>query len=115
MAAEKVGQLPTNIDLVIYEGDDFHLVLGVAASGVPVDLTGYTAKAQIRSTTESDVVLAEFDCDINLSEVLLHLTSADATDIAAATVWDVQVTDADGEVTTLAYGRVTATQEVTRL
>ena len=109
-ATETAGSLPPRIDLALYQGDDFFLI--VRCTGVI--LTAYTAKSQIRSTPGGPDVLATFTATIpTADEVHLHLASVDATDLPAACAWDVQITDAAGVVTTLCYGNVAVTKEVT--
>jgi hypothetical protein len=59
-------------------------------------------------------VLATFDCVVLDALTLeLHLTSALATALPPTGAWDVQIKDGIGLVTTLVYGNVTVTKEVT--
>lgn len=111
--AVSVGELPSVVNLVLYQGDDFFVRITV---GSPVgDLTGYTAKAEIRTTAASNTALATFDATIiDAFTVGLHLPANQSKLVTTAAVWDVQVTDPAGQVTTLAYGTVAVTREVTR-
>lgn len=111
------GSLPLQVDLTLYRGDDFFLDVEVTDSGgAPFDLTGYTAAAQIRATADAaDPPAASFDPVIAGSTIHLHLPHGEATGLPTPNgAWDVQITDATGIVTTLAFGAVTTTPDVTR-
>lgn len=86
----------------------------------PKDLTGYTAKAQIRSTTAAADVLAEFNVVGSLDstgKIRLRLESTQ-TEVFRATpqgVWDLEVTKtADLTKLTILTGTVRTTPDVTR-
>ena len=114
--------------LVIYQGTTFDVtftwrqpIVSPATVGTPVDLTGYTARMQVRSSIASDEVLLELTTEnggITLGDVAgtiaLHL---DATDTAAleftSGVWDLELVSAD-VVTRLLGGRLKVSKEVTR-
>lgn len=119
MASQQIGVLPLGVDLNLYAGDDFYVDLSVtdAGTGGPIDLTGYTPQAQIRTTTESSTVLAEFECTLGESTVALRLHHDDTAMLPPNAVWDVQIMSGDpvdSRITTLAYGKVKTTAEVTR-
>jgi hypothetical protein len=114
---------PATYNLELYEGDDFVLPLRLKdTTGAYFALTGYTGKAQIRATAKSDTVLAEFTCtndpdqSANIGKIVLSLTSAQTTSLAATTnaAWDFQLTDPSGKVRTYLAGAVVVIQEVTR-
>ena len=115
LAAQSAGSLPLAVDLVLYRGDDFYLDVAVTdAGGAPFDLTGYTAAAQIRATPDTaDPPAATFTATITGSTVQLHLPSDESGGVPAVAAWDVQITKA-GIVTTLAFGAVATTLDVTR-
>lgn len=115
-AAQIVGRLPQEVDLILYRGDDFFLDITVTDSGgMPIDLTGSTAAAQFRNTTEDPNALASFSATVAGNIVHLHLLASDAALLVPECVWDIQVTDSAGVVTTLAFGAATVTSDVTRL
>lgn len=119
---------PLKFDIDIYQGDTFSMFLRVRAldaNGDPsdyIDLTGSTAKAQIR-TDVADLDAdpdAEFTCTIgNQSTVpgslFVELSPAQTAALTANGVYDVQITHADGRVRTYLQGIVTVIKEVTRL
>ena len=114
-AAQTLGTLPLNVNLVLYRGDDFYLdVTVVDTNGGAVDLTGFTAQAELRPDTTAGTALASFTETISGNVIHLHLPASEALNLLPDTVWDVQLTDATGVVTTLAYGDATTTPDVTR-
>jgi hypothetical protein len=95
---------------------------GVIEFNEPVDLTGYTARMQIRQSLQSDTVLLELTTenggiviDTGASTITLNI---DATDTAAIDwqqgVYEVEMTSSGGKVDSLAGGAVKVLQEVTR-
>lgn len=113
--ATQVGALPASVDLIVYGGDDFWVNLRVFSStGAPVDLTPYTSKAEVRATSRGSV-LGEFDITMpDVHTLKLHLDGDVSRTLPAACVWDVQITDANDYVMTLASGVLQVTPEVTR-
>lgn len=112
----KVGTLPEPVDLVVYAGDDFRVNVEVAVDGLPADLAGYTVDAQVRdSTDQAGTVLADFESTVAGNVITLHLHHDDTAVLPATAYWDVELTaTTSGEITTLAYGKVRTTAEVTR-
>jgi zona occludens toxin (predicted ATPase) len=92
------------------------------SNGVAVNLTGYTAKMQVRRNTSADDVLLELST-INgkltitpLSGMVTMVFSATTT---AAIDWtrgkyDLELTSGDGTVTRLLEGEITVSKEITR-
>ncbi len=110
-------------DILIEQGATFRLnLVWKDSAGVPVNLTGYSARMQVRRS-------------LNSSEPLLNLTTSNGAItlggaagtiavVAAATltddinarsaVYDLELQSADGTVTRLIEGRATISPEVTR-
>lgn len=95
---------------------------GTIVYSTPVDLTGYTARAQIRESIEStDVILSlttendGIEIDVEASSVTLVLTPTQtaALDFDAA-VYDLEMVSADGQVTRIVFGSVELSLETTR-
>lgn len=92
------------------------------SSGNPVNLTGYSAKMQARSSVTSDEVLLELSTAngkivIVPLEGKLTLTMSPA--VTSAMTWrraryDLEITAGDGNVTRLIEGEITVSREVTR-
>jgi hypothetical protein len=115
--ASTIALKPTG--LLIYQGDDYAAVVTVQTlDGTPADLTGYTAEAQIRRDVadRQPVVTATMNVNIELttSSIFLTLTHTQTLALMGTYVWDRQITDTNGVVTTILAGPVTVTQEVTR-
>ena len=114
MAATTVGSLPARIDLLLYQGDDFILDL-IFSGPVGIDMATYTAKAEIRQSPGSAQLITTFvPSTPNASTVRLHLTHSSAELLGGDCSWDCQITDTVGTVTTVAYGSITLTKQVTR-
>jgi len=106
-------------DLVIDQGSDFAVEFTVAESGVVKNLTGYSARAQLRPSKGSSTLSASFVCTtpsptngkINMS--LANGVSAGLT--AGRYFYDLEIhTGSNVIVSRLLFGEVTITQEVTR-
>lgn len=95
--------------------------LNQGKSSVPMDLTGYTAKMQIRKSATSPTVLFELST-LNGRLIIEHpgvlkilVTDEDTGDMTFnSAVYDLEITSADGETTRIVQGTITATQQVTR-
>lgn len=91
-------------------------------TGTPVDLSGYTARAQIRSQVTSATPLVDLtDGDgITLGggagTIQLVISDTDTSALPAPFdgVWDLELESGTGTVTRLLAGTVTVTPEVTR-
>lgn len=92
------------------------------ANALPVDLTGYTARLQVReSVTATDVLLELSTANGGISITPLEgsiALSLSATATAAITwvsgVYDLELTSSTGFVRRLLKGKFKVTQEVTR-
>jgi len=109
--------MATKANLALYQGDDYSAVVTVTngASGVP-DLTGYTAQAQIRTAyaDQQPAIACEMATEITANTITLAIPHADTVTLAGSYLWDLQIVDTAGVITTLLAGAVTVTPEVTR-
>ena len=88
----------------------------------PIDLTGYTARMQIRRSVNNPAVLADMTTEnggITLGttdgKIALELTAEHTSEISAkAGVYDLELIDGDGFVTRLLQGEVEFSPETTR-
>lgn len=88
----------------------------------PINLTGYTARMQIRSSVESETVLVNLTTEnggITLGGTggtvqLLITAVATAAITWTSGVYDLELVSGSGIVTRLVSGRINVTQEVTR-
>ena len=109
---------PANLPLNIRIGDTETISVAIKDStGAPVNISGRTYAAQIRTTTDAATALATFSCSITNAEAGTLAATLSATTTAALTaglaVWDLQETNGT-TVTTLLGGSVTIVQDVTR-
>lgn len=117
----------TKYPLFIEQGATFDKSLtystGTQKNAVPVDLTGCTARAQIRSDIDSETVLLELTTE-NGRIVLGGVTGEiriviDAVTTAGITwesgVYDLELVFANGFVKRLIAGSVSVSKEVTRV
>lgn len=92
--------------------------------GLPVDLTGYTARMQMRRNVNSTEALIEmtdangrlvFDADRTTGKLQMVLSAADTAALSAPNaVYDLELISAGGVVTRLLEGAVAISKEVTR-
>lgn len=106
-------------DLELYQGDDWAATVWVfLPDNTPADLTGYTGKAQIRTgpADQAPDVAATFTVTVvPPNQVSLYLPHAQSVLASGFNyVWDLQLTSAAGEITTVLTGEVSVDLEVTR-
>lgn len=107
----------TKADLIVYQGDDYGAtVLVTNEDGTPADITGYTAKAQIRrAVADSDPeVVAELSATVQSPHVVLGLTHAQTELLTGRYMWDLQLLTDESAIVTIMRGAVKVTNEVTR-
>ncbi len=107
-------------NLVIDQGSDFAINLTIKELGATKDLTGYSARAQMRSSKTSSTVAASFTCTV-LSPVTngvvkMSLPNGVSSAIAAGRYfYDLEIhTPNNALVRRLIQGEVTLNPEVTR-
>lgn len=111
-----------SLDLCIPAGATFSRVIRYKEDGSNVNLTGYTARMQIRPTAASATTTLSLTTEnsrIALGGTAGTITlSISATDTAAITagryVYDLELVSAGGIVTRLLQGMVTVSANVTR-
>lgn len=110
---------PGTYNLTVYRGDTLVLdvVLTDTTTGLVLDLTGYSALAQIRATADAASADASLAAVLTPAEgkVTLTLSAAASAALTITTgVWDLQLTDGSGVVRTYLAGSVTVTPDVSR-
>lgn len=109
-----------NYDLVIDQGSTFAIDLTINESGSAKDLTGYSARAQMRSTKTSSTVAGTFTCTVLTpvadGKVKMELPASVSSAMEAGMYfYDLEIhTGSDAIVKRLLEGKVTINQEVTR-
>jgi hypothetical protein len=112
----------TTYDILIEQGATYSQVITYKDNGVAVNLTGYTARMQVRSTLESATTVVELTTAngrIALGGAAGTITlTISATDTAALTagrgVYDLELVSGSGIVTRLLQGVATISRNVTR-
>lgn len=111
------------IKLTIYQGATYRKRFRWIAGGVPVDLTGCTARMQVREDIDSTTALLTLTTgngDIDLGgidgTIDLLISAADTEAIYwDGGVWDLEIVHPDMTVTRIAMGSVSVSKEVTRV
>ena len=112
-------QFPAKYDIEIFQGSYLKRTFLYKVSGVPLDLTGYTARAQIRSSP-STTMIKQFTVTIPVptsGQIVLELL---ATETAALTFvsakWDLELVPPTGEAyaSRILMGDVFCSKEITR-
>jgi hypothetical protein len=105
-------------NLYIDQGTDFSITVDVTDSaGDILDLTGYTASAQIRKTYGSSNVSTTFSTSISElnGQVTLSLNDTQTTGLESGRyVYDLNITSGDGQTTRVIEGQAIVTPGVTR-
>ena len=113
-------QQPASYDLIMYQGASWDYQFTWSVSGSPVNLTGYTARMQVRPSYISDSVILSLTngSGITLGGAAGTIALAASASVSAAIeprayVYDLELVNGS-EVTRLLEGKFTATPEVTR-
>ena len=112
----------TTYDILIEQGATYSQVITYKEAGVAINLTGYTARMQVRATLESASTVVELttaNSRIALGGAAGTITlTISATDTAALTagrgVYDLELVSGSGIVTRLLQGVATISRNVTR-
>lgn len=109
---------PADQDLTITRGDTETLVVTITSDGsTPINITGRTYRAQIRSSQDSTTIKASFTCTVSngaAGQVTCTLSAADSATLPVGIAfWDLEET-ASGVVSTILAGNVTVIADVTR-
>lgn len=119
-------------NLLIQQGETFSRTITITDNQtvpVPINLTGYTARASIRPSADSSTITASFVCTfapdrttgvivISLTDTVtsgIPTTGKTAYDKLAKYQWDMEIISAGGVVTRLLNGLVEVSPEVTRV
>ena len=109
--------------LKIEQGATFRQSFNWAANGSPVNLTGYTARMQMRDPIGSPIIIHELTTEnggITFSDVLagkieLFISDADTSAFKFdSCVYDLEMIAPNSDVIRLLEGEITLSKEVTR-
>ena len=111
-------------DITIEQGADFSLPLTWKdGSGAPINVSGYSARMQVRENYDSDDYILFLTSDAGggitlggaLGTVGVAISAADTALLAQVdAVYDLELESPSGQVTRLTQGRVFISREVTR-
>lgn len=106
-------------NLSIDQGSDFQSVIYVeTAEGTVANISGYTARGQVRKTYGSTTAV-DFHTVINNAtggRVSISLTKDQTAAMKAGRyVYDVEIVSSDGEVSRIVEGQIEITPRVTRI
>jgi hypothetical protein len=109
---------PARKDLRLYRGDTFTLPVRVwedAVGGTPADLTGVTARAEIRDVPSGQLLATMFATVTLPNEIQLELpaSSWDGFPARSSAVWDLELTYPGDVVRTMLAGSVAVLGDVT--
>ena len=104
-------------NLVIDQGTSFSVIIGYDdLSGNPVDLTGYTARSQMRKSYYSSNAIT-FTANVSSAidgEITLSMTAAESANVKAGRyLYDVEITSGN-TVIRVVEGIVTVMPEITK-
>lgn len=114
---------PAVYPITLTQGDGFQLPLTLKQSktGPGIDLTGYTAEADIRRNAADPAESAVFSVAIldqtvpaNLGKIVMSLTPVQTRALNGKYVYDLQLTPAAGTPLTYLKGTITIEPDVTR-
>ena len=116
-----------NYDIVIDQGSVFSLVVVLKDDdGVPLDLTGYTMRGQIRAScasattiiaftcTNTDPMLGQFTCSLTTAQTTALATTGATFDEYTEYVYDVEIVSASSVATRVLNGHAYLSPEVTK-
>ena len=105
-------------DIVIDQGADFSIQLDLANNGSAVNLTDFTARAQLRSTPTSDTVAGSFTLTfVDRTGGILKMEMPNSTTAGISPgkyYYDLEIESGGGVVTRLLQGVARVTPNVTR-
>lgn len=111
--------MATISNLFVDAGSNFNNIITVAATnGLPLDLTGYTVKSQIRKSYTSTLsyTFTSSVYDALAGKIKLELTAVQSEAIAPGRwLYDVEITSSAGIKTRVIEGVVTVTPQITQI
>lgn len=116
----QAGTCAIEVNLTFYQGSRFRHSLQVSEAGTPVDLDDYTARMQIRPTTESATVLATFTSENGMlilsgSVVTIAVPSSETEGYEWETgVYDLEIVSPSNDAIRVMQGWAKCKPQVTR-
>ena len=106
-------------NFTLEQGSTFNREVTVQENNQALNLTGYSARMQMRSTHDSSTIALTFTCTIaspaTQGQINLIATATQTAAVEEAIyVYDLEIESSAGSVTRILEGQVTVTPEVTR-
>lgn len=121
MSSELYGKCPAEVDLCLPQGQTWDTSIVWEADGSPVDLTGWTARMMLRTTSEAASPTVSLSTATSTMTALsngtigLSYSAISSAAITAATyLYDLEVQSPSGNVRRLMQGRAVVPREMTR-
>ena len=107
---------PAIHNLTIYRDRDFSQTFYLKSLGVAMDLTGYTAKAEIRLVKDAEDLIVAFQVTVDplIGSIEISLTDSQTILLNSDTFWDLVLTDPHGKRENYIEGSVKVLGTVTR-
>ena len=110
---------PAEHPLKLRQGDTYKRTLTWVVNRVPVNLTGYDARLQIRESADDSTPALDASDYLTLGgaagTIEVEIPASETSDLDPGRyVYDLEVESGGGEITTLIAGSLTVTAEVTR-
>lgn len=110
-----------NIDMTILQGKTINFTV-IWGGGTPINVTGFDAKMQLRKSVSDEEPVVEFSVSNSRvtigttnGQINFSMTAADSAALEPSQgVYDIEVTDASGNVYQVQSGRYNILQSVTR-
>ena len=104
-------------DLAAHRGATFSRTIRLEKGGTVLDLTGWTAKAQVRPEPDAPTLICEMDVTVIPAEgkVKIRIPAEVTAEIPQGVyAWDIRMTDAEGESRYYLGGAFKALPSVTK-
>jgi hypothetical protein len=110
------------VDYEEYEGDTLKMdFTWQDSAGAFIDLTSHTAKMEVRAKAGDDAALVTLTNSLGItlgnaaSNILAQITASQTSTIGKGKfVYDIELTDGNGDVNTLIAGKITLKESVTK-
>jgi hypothetical protein len=116
-----LSQTAAELDIEIEQGATFQKIITIYDDSIQRDLSGYTARMQVRPTFASTTTILDLTEDsggITINDddtITIYISATDTAALDFSTArYDFEIEAADETVTRLLYGKVKLMPEVTR-
>lgn len=113
-----ISVLPARVDYELWQGDTWEPgTIAVTVSGTALNLTGYTARMDIKSAVTNTTALTLTNgSGITMTSggiITLAMTAAQTNDLSGEYTYDLQITDTSSKKRTYTYGIINVSVDTT--